>query len=157
MRSWVAVLLLVMTPAIAGQREERTWGELANLVNRQIRMTTPKGVVIQGTMTALESDGLVMQIRSTTDKKLCPKGRYVASRSEVTTLDVVSKGKKFRAIGTIVGVWSGLALGIYAGAHMDSGGAALAVFGAVGAGLTTAGYLIGDAADTHTLTISVKP
>jgi hypothetical protein len=41
MRSWVAVLLLVITPALAGQREERTWGELANLVNRQIPITTP--------------------------------------------------------------------------------------------------------------------
>jgi hypothetical protein len=153
----MAASLLLLAPMMAGQKEERTWGELANLANRQIRLTTPKGVVIQGPMTALESEGLVMQIRSTTDKKAYPKGRYVAPRAEVKTVDVLTKGRKFRAIGTIVGVWSGLALGVYAGGHMDSAGAALTIFGLVGGGLTTAGYLIGDAADTHTLTITVRP
>lgn len=157
MRKWIAVLLLVVAPVLAGQQEERTCGKSANLTNRQIRLTTPKGVVIQGTMAALEAEGLVMQIRSTTDKTLYPEGRYVASRAEMKTLNFLSEGRKFRVIGTMVGVRTGLALGAYAGAHMHWGGAALAVFGAVGAGLTTGGYLIGDAEDTRALTIAVKP
>jgi len=35
--------------------------------------------------------------------------------------------------------------------------AALAIFGLVGRGLTTAWSRLGDAADTHTLTITVRP
>lgn len=157
MRYFAAALMLTMAPVIAGEREERSWGELANLANREIRLTMPQGAVIKGTLTAVEAEGLVLQIRSTTDKKAYPKGRFVAPRADVKTLDVLSKGKKFRVIGTIVGVWAGLTLGIYAGIHMDSAGAALAVLGGIGGGATAAGYLIGDAADTRTVTIVVKP
>lgn len=157
MRTLVAGVMLLMAPLAASQPEERTWSELASLVNRQIRMTMPQGTVIEGTLTAVETDGLVLQIRSTTDKKAYPRGRFVAPRAEVKTLDVLSKGRKFRVIGTIVGAWAGLALGIYAGAHMDSAGPALAVFGVIGGGLTTAGYVIGDSADTQTRTIVVRP
>jgi len=157
MRRSIAVLLLVIAPALAGQREERTWGELADLVGRKIRMTTPKAVVVEGTVTALEADALVMQIGKTSDKNAYPKGRYAAPRADLKSLDVLTKGKKFRVIGTIIGAWGGLALGIYAALHTQTAARAHAVLGGVGGGATVAGYLIGDAADSQTLNISVKP
>ena len=59
--------------------------------------------MIEGTVTALEADALVMQIGKTSDKNVYPKGRYAASRAEVKTLGVLTKCKKFRVIGTIIG------------------------------------------------------
>jgi len=117
---------LVSTPPFARRTEERTWRELANLLNQNIWMTTPKGAVTERTMSALEAEGLVMQIRSTSDKKAFPKGRHLAPKSDAKMLDLLTKGRKFRMFGTMIGAWAG----------------ECAVLGWIGDGPTTAGCAI---------------
>lgn len=156
-------LLLVSTvvfgfhgQAKAGDKEELTWGELSTLNGRTIRMTMPEAAVITGKLTAVEPEGLVLQIQKTTDKMAYPKGRFVVPRAQVKTLDILSKRRRGRVIGTICGAWLGLSVGTYAGIHTNSVGAGLATLTGVGGGLTTLGYYLGDAADRRITTVVVR-
>ncbi len=151
-----AVLLGFHTQAKAGDKEELTWDELSSLSGRTIRLTMPETAVITGKLTAVEPQGLVLQISKTTDKAAYPKGRFVVPRSAVKVLDVLSKRKRGRVIGTIFGAWSGLSLGAYAGFHANSAGAALATLAGVGGGLTTLGYYLGNTADGSTTIVVVR-
>jgi hypothetical protein len=156
MRLLLALALLTVTPVFSGAKEELRWTELPTLAGRTLRVTMPSGAVISGKLTAVEADGLVLQIRQTTDKEAYPKGRFVVPRSQVKVLSVLSKGKRYRVIGTICGAWFGLGLGSYAAIHTDSAGPALATLAGVGGGLTVLGYYLGDAADGRTTTIIVR-
>ena len=157
------VLLLMSTVVLgfhaqakAGDTEELTWGELSSLNGRIIRVAMPEAAVITGKLTGVQPEGLILQIQKTTNKTAYPKGRFVVPRSQVKTLDVLSKRKRFRVIGTICGAWIGLGAGSYAALHTNSAGAALATLAGVGGGLTTLGYYLGDAADSHTTTVVVR-
>jgi hypothetical protein len=117
----------------------------------------PSGATVSGELTAVEADSLVLQVRQTSDKKVVPKGRLLVQRAQVKTLGLSTKGKSFKALGTIVGAFAGFGLGIYAAAHTDSAGPGIAVFAAVGAGLTALGYYVGAAPERKTTIITVRP
>jgi hypothetical protein len=151
-----AVALGFHTEAKAGDREELTWGELSSLNGRTIRMTMPEMAVITGRLTAVEPQGLVLQISKTTDKRSYPKGRFVVPRAEVKVLAVLCKRKRGKVIGTICGAWLGLTVGIFAAIPANSAGAALATLAGVGGGITTLGYYLGDAADRRTTTVVIR-
>jgi hypothetical protein len=156
MRLLVTLALVAATPLLSGTKEELTWTELPALTGRILRMTMPHGVVISGKLTAVEPEALVLQIRRTTDSEAYPKGRFLVPRSQVKVFSVLSKGKRYRVIGTICGAWLGLGLGTYAAIHTDSAGAGIATLSAVGGGLTTLGYFLGDAADGRTTTVVIR-
>jgi hypothetical protein len=152
----VALALLAATPLLSGAKEELTWTELPTFTGRILRMTMPLGAVISGKLTAVEPEALVLQIRQTTDSNVYPKGRFLVPRSQVKVFSVLSKGKRYRVIGTICGAWFGLGLGTYAAIHTNSAGAGLATLSAVGGGLTALGYYLGDAADGRTTTVVIR-
>ena len=109
---------------------------------QHIRVAMPEASCITGKLTGVQPEGLILQIQKTTNKTAYPKGRFVVPRSQVKTLDVLSKRKRFRVIGTICGAWIGLGAGSYAALHTNSAGAALATLAGVGGGLTTLGYFL---------------
>jgi hypothetical protein len=148
--------ILLISPLLAGERSERTWNELPSLTGSNVRFVMPKGAVISGTLTAVEPEGLVVQIEKTTDKANYPKGRLVVPRSEVKVFDVRSKTSRYRAIGTVFGAALGLGLGVLAAVHTDSTAGAIGSFAGVTGGTATLGYFLGDAADRRTTTIVVR-
>jgi hypothetical protein len=155
-RLFAAVILLAMSLQAARPQEELKWSELGTLSGRTIRIVMPDKAVIGGKLTTAEPDGLVLQIKNTTNKNAYPKGRFVVPRAQVKAFEVLSRGKRFRTIGTICGAWFGLGLGTYAAFHTNSAGAAIATLGAVGAGSTLLGYYLGDAADKKGTTIVIR-
>ena len=66
------VLLLMSTVVLgfhaqakAGDTEELTWGELSSLNGRMIRVAMPEAAVITGKLTAVQPEGLILQIQKT--------------------------------------------------------------------------------------------
>jgi len=157
MRFALALLWLSAVALRAADREERTWIELPSLVGSEIRFATAMGTTIRGRLTAVESDALVVQIKSTSDKVGYPKGRCVIPRAEVRVFEVRSRTSRYRVIGTVTGAALGLGLGGLAAIHTDSGAAAIASFAAITGGVTPAGYFLGVAADNHWTTIVIRP
>lgn len=156
MRRLCLLPIVFLFPLLAGDRQERTWTELPYLAGSKVRFAMPDGTTFSGTLTAVEPEGLVIQIEKTTDKASHPKGRFVVPRSEVRVFDVRSKTKRYRVVGTYFGAALGLALGALAALHTDSAAGAIGSFAGVTGGTATLGYFLGDLADHRTTTIVIR-
>ncbi len=157
MRRLIALTLLFSVILPAANKEEWTWSELSSLKGRTVSMTMPSGATVSGALTAVEDENLVLQVRQSSDKKASPKGRLAVPRAQVKSLELPSKGRGFKALGTIVGAFAGVGLGGYAAAHTNSVAAGIAVFAAVGGGVTALGYYLGAAPEHRTTIITVRP
>jgi hypothetical protein len=156
MLRFCALILFAVVPVLAAVAEQMTWRELSSLTGRQIRMTMPNAATIEGRITAVEPDSLVLQVRKTSDRATYPQGRLSIPRAQVTTIGLHWKTKRWRVVGTICGAWLGLGFGAYAALHTESAGPALATLAGVGAGLTTLGYVAGSAADSRSTTVVIR-
>lgn len=161
LRHAVCLTLLLGTLAAVTVRANATspvrlsWEELPNAVlGKTVLIAIPDGPMVTGKATGITSDALLIDIRTTTNAASHPKGPARLPRASVRALQVRTKGKVFRVVGTALGSAAGFGGG--AGAAWGIGGGILgnqhqtqatAAFFGIWAGGTAAGYFLGNAAD----------
>ncbi len=136
------------------------WGDLGRIVtNRRVSLTLPSGIRLQGDVTSVEPDSLVLFVTKTSDKRAYPKGRGLVPRPEVTTLRVSkTTGYTWRVAGTAIGGGLGALLGVGLAQYASSRGGHAVAAGVAGVVIPTAlGYLGGWSADRKTFLVSVEP
>ena len=155
----LTLLLLGQTNAWAASAPlELKWNELnAAIYGRIVELTLPGAFTVTGEVAAVREDGLVLDVKKTSDAKAFPKGNAVIPRSSVTLLKLEKRsGKTGRTIGTTLGVLGGVVLGGYIAVKTaNSPGAGIAVFLASAAAISVAGHLAGRAADKRTTLIRI--
>lgn len=159
----IAMLLSAAGSGLAEPPRHVTWGELSFVTGRTVRISMPDGAVISGKTTAVEPDALVMRIERTANKTAYPKGSFRVPRSGLKVLEMQRRSYHWRVISTALGACAGLAGGFAAAVGIDGlwgsngrGGQAAAALIGITVGLTTAGYLVGNAADKHFTTITIR-
>jgi hypothetical protein len=158
-----AVLLLWMAPAAGAVSPQRlTWDELPQLVGKHVSIPLYDGGAVSGKVREVQPDALVLEVSKTTSSVAYPKGMMRVPREKLHVLDLHGKGVKYRVLGTTLGFvagaagGTGVALGVQGGLFSDEHGAAAGVaFVGVMAGVTAAGYALGNAADRRTTTIQI--
>jgi hypothetical protein len=160
-----AMLLLFLAPAAGAVTPQRlTWEELPQLVGKHVSIALYDGGAVSGTVREVQADALLIQVSRSTNPVAYPKGPMRVPRTKLHVLDLHEKGFKYRAIGTALGFVAGAAGGLGV-AFKAQGGlfgnehqtAAPAGMVAVMAGVTAAGYAVGNAADRRTTTIQIIP
>lgn len=138
---------------------ELRWNELnSNIYNKSVELALPGAITVKGDVAAVREDGLVLDIKKTSDSKRLPKGNAVIPRSSITLLKVVEHGTNWRTMGTLIGTIGGVALGGYIAANTaDSAGPALAIFVVTASAAAVAGRVVGGNADRRTKMIRVVP
>jgi len=153
------LLLLGQTNAIAAPAPlELRWNELnAAVYGRIVELTLPGAVTIKGEVAAVREDGLVLDVKKTSNAKALPKGNAVIPRGSVTLLKLEKRGgSNWHTIGTVMGVLSGVVVGGYlAGKTSLDAGPVIAVFLGTTAALTAVGERAGNAADHRTSLIRI--
>lgn len=157
----VAIALVGQSTGMAAPRPlELQWRELSSTIRGQtIQFTLPAGVTLSGDVIVVREEALVVNVRRTSDPKAYPKGNATIPRTSVTVLSMKeSDGRWGRKIGSRLGTLSGVLAGAYVVAKTEpSGGAGLAIFGAITAAGMLGGYFIGRSADTRVTLIRVVP
>jgi hypothetical protein len=159
---------LVVAFALAGQSTgmaapgplELKWSELSSTIGgRTVKLTLPEGATVSGEVIVIREESLVINVRKTSDPKAYPKGNATIPRTSVTVLRMIeSNGHWGRKIGSRLGTLSGVLAGAYVVAKTEpSGGAGLAIFGAITAAGMLGGYFIGRSADARATLIRVVP
>jgi hypothetical protein len=158
-----AMLLLWVAPAARADSPRRlTWEELPQLVGKRVSIPLYDGGAVAGTVREVQADALVIEVSKTTSPVAYPKGPMRVPRAKLHVLDLHGKGFKYRVLGTALGFVAGtaggvgVALGVQGGPFGDEHGrvAGAALVGMM-AGVTTAGYAMGNAADRRTTTIQI--
>ena len=158
--SSLALLISGQTIAYAASAPvELKWNELnATIFNKTVALTVPGAVTVKGGVAAVREDGLVLDIRKTSDSSRFPKGNATIPRASVTLLQVEEHGTNWRTMGTVIGAIGGAALGGYVAARTaHSEGAGVAIFIATASAAAVAGHVAGGSADRKTKTIRVVP
>jgi hypothetical protein len=158
-----AVLLLWIAPAAGAVSPRRlTWDELPQLVGKHVSIALYDGGAVAGKVREVQADALLIDVSRTTSPVVFPKGPMRVPRATLHVLDLHGKGFKYRVLGTALGFVAGtaggvgVALGVQGGLFSDSHGRASgAAFVGVMAGVTAAGYALGNAADRRTTTIQI--
>jgi hypothetical protein len=158
-----AVLLLWIAPAAGAVAPQRlTWEELPRLVGKHVSIALYDGGAVAGKVREVQADALLIQVSKSTNPVAYPKGPLRVPRATLHVLDLHGKGFKYRVIGTALGFVAGaaggmvVALGVQGGLFSDEHGTASgAALVGIMAGVTTAGYAVGNAADRRTTTIRI--
>jgi hypothetical protein len=155
----VAFALVGQSTGIAAPRPlELKWSELSSTIRgRTIRLTLPEGATVSGEVIVVREESLVVNVRKTSDPKAYPTGNATIARTSVTVLRMTeSDGRWGRKVGSRLGTLSGVLAGVYVVAKTEpSGGAGLAIFGAITAAGMLGGYFVGRSADARTTLIQV--
>lgn len=157
-------LALLPTPVKGAAPRQVKWEGLSMVVGREVSVVMPGGAVVRGKATEVGPDALVVSVHKTSDSTAYPKGTTRVPRASLHTLEMHTKGHKFRVIGTVLGATAGLAGGVAAAigiqgglfGNQHQGAAAAACIGIAAAG-TVGGYLAGNAADRQSTMIEVLP
>jgi hypothetical protein len=157
-----AMLLFLVAPAAGAVTPERlTWEELPQLVGKHVSIALYDGAV-SGAVREVQADALLIEVSKSTNPAAYPKGPMRVPRATLHVLDLHGKGVKYRVIGTALGFVAGAAGGLGVAIKAQGG-----LFGnehqtaapvgmiAVMAGVTAAGYALGNAADRRTTTIRI--
>jgi hypothetical protein len=155
-----ATLLLWLAPAARADAPQRlTWEELPQLVGKRVSIALYDGGAVAGKVREVQDDALVIQVSKSTNPVAYPNGLLRVPRGKLHVLDLHGKGFKYRVLGTAIGFAAGAVGAVAAGGGVSlsrddqgtTGGASLAVL----AGVTAAGYAVGNAADRRTTTIRI--
>ena len=157
-----AMLLFLVAPAAGAITPERlTWEELPQLVGKHVSIALYDGAV-SGAVREVQADALLIEVSKSTNPAAYPKGPMRVPRATLHVLDLHGKGVKYRVIGTALGFVAGAAGGLGVAIKAQGGlfgnehqTAAPAGMVAVMAGVTAAGYIVGNAADRRTTTIRI--
>jgi hypothetical protein len=157
----VAFALVGQSTGVAAPRPlELKWSELSStILGRTVQLTLPEGATVSGEVIVVREESLVVNVRKTSDRKAVPKGNAPIPRASVTLLSMTeSRGHWGRKVGARLGTLSGVLAGAYVVAKTEpSGGADLAIFGAITAAGMLGGYFIGRSADARATLIRVVP
>ena len=159
----VAFACLLQNPALAAKREsvEVEWNDLDQLISgRKVALCLPDSTDIEGKVLSVAPDGLVMQIRKTSDAQAHAKGQALIPRSSVTALQLKKTKGPWRTICTTIGAGGGFLLGGFVSVFVAPERSSLtagtkAAFVAVMGGLAIVGYLVGRKADRKVIIIRV--
>ena len=158
------VMLVWGTPRVgAAGKEQRqtTWEGLAAIVGQKVKVVMPDGARIEGKATAVESDSLVVEIHKTSNNAAYPKGMFLLPRATLRAVDVDHPTARWRVLGVAIGGGLGVLSAYFAKAFSGGGflssGSAEGGFAAAAVALPVGGYLIGRAADRHTITYVIAP
>jgi hypothetical protein len=157
------VILLWIAPAARAVTPQRlTWDELPQLVGKHVSIPLYDGGAVAGRVREVQPDALLLEVSKTTSSLAYPKGLMRVPRDKLHVLDLHGKGVKYRVLGTTLGFvagaagGAGVALGVQGGLFSDEHNtAAGAAFVGVMAGVTAAGYALGNVADRRTTTIQI--
>jgi hypothetical protein len=160
------LLALLLTLLVVGQSQvfaagaplELRWDELnSTIYGHTVELTLPGAITVSGNVAAIREDGLVLDVKKTTDRKAFPKGNAMIPRASVTLLSLEQHGgSHWRTIGTVIGVLSGVALGGYTAAKTaNSPGSGVAIFLGTASAISVAGFYAGHVADKTTTEIRV--
>jgi len=149
------------TLAGAASKEQRqtTWEGLSAIVGQKVRVVMPDGTRIEGRAKALEVDALVVEISKSSNKAGYPKGKFLVPRATLKAVDVARNTKRWQ----IVGVTAGSAVGVLVFVALVVRGGVLTpnqrtdAYAAAGGCIPVLGYLLGRAADRHTVTYVITP
>ncbi len=162
-RSAVAFLFLwCLNPTFAlAQKKplELKWAEIAPLVaGHHVEVTLRSGAKIAGEAVTVREDSLVIDVIRSSHKEKGPLGSTAVPRDAIVLIKLERiHGTWGRNMGTTIGVISGMVLGGNAGAHINSIGGALTVFGAVTSGVAVLGYFAGKNLDRKFTRIVIVP
>ena len=158
-----AALLLSLAPAACAASPQRlTWEELPQLVGKYVSIALYDGGAVAGRVREVLPDALLIQVSKSTNPAVYPRGPILVPRAKLHVLDLHGKGHKYRVIGAALGFVAGaasgmgVAIGVQGGLFSNGHGtAAGAAFVGVLAGVTAAGYAVGNVADRRTTTIRI--
>ena len=158
-----AMLLLWIAPAARAVVPQRlTWEELPQLVGKNVSIALYDGGAVAGRVREVQADALLIEVSRSTNPVAYPKGPMRVPRDKLHVLDLHGKGFKYRVLGTALGFAAGVAGGaavairvqggLFGDEHKTAAGAGMV---GVMAGVTAAGYAMGNAADRRTTTIRI--
>ncbi len=163
-RSCLLILVPFFLCGAADLPRQMKWEELPTLLGRNVSIVMPQGAAVSGKVAAIEPDVMLLHVSRTTDRVTFPKGELRVPRAGLHTLELHSKGHKFRILGTSLGFVAGVTGGAAAAIGVQGGlfsnnhqGAAAATFFGIIAGASAGGYFIGNAGDRKSVTIQVLP
>ena len=154
-----ALLVLLLAPAtFAATEVELRWDELSPMITgKEVALVLPNGAAVRGEAIAVRTDGLVMVVKRTSDKKLQPKGQATIPREQVKLLDLRRpRSAAGRIALTIVGAFGGMTLGaLLAVTVIDNVAAAVVTYLGMAVGGAVLGYYTGDEIDRRTTRIKI--
>ncbi len=123
---------------------------------KKIAVVLPDGAHLKGTVLAVESEKLILDVQHTSDKQHYPKGRVEIPRASVRTFSMTVDRVFWKVTGAAIGLGIGLAIAVpvNAYAHNEGDGAPGAI-AAIIAVPTALGFLAGRSADRKTVTVTV--
>src|SRR6267154_4292662 len=100
----VALLLVGQSNTFgASAPVELKWNELTTVIyQKTVELTLPNAVTVKGHVAAVREDGLVLDIKKTSDSKAFPKGNGMIPRASVTLLKLEKRGSNWRTLGTVI-------------------------------------------------------
>jgi hypothetical protein len=162
MRTAISILLIVLAVATPVWADERSlhWYDLSTFVaDHSIALTLPDGARIEGRAIAFEPAQLVLDVHKTTDPSAHPRGRQSIPRAQAQIFVVNRPTIRWRIIGTSIGGIAGVPVGVVAALEKDglfsNKGNGNGIVVAIIAGLASAGFLLGWAADRRKTTVTV--
>ena len=157
-----AALVSFGFPARAASLIHVPWQGLSTVIGKTVSVAMPGGAIIRGKAVGLEPDALLVNVKNTSDAQTWPKGLVRVPRATLHRLEMQTKGKAFRILGTVLGFTGGLAAGAGAAIGIQGGilsnnnpGKAAAALCGIWGGVTVAGYLVGNAADKHWTAVEI--
>jgi len=162
----LAFSLFMANTAVSETGSETTWGDLAAAAGtRMVSLILPDGALLEGTIAKVNSQDLILLIRSSSDSTYRRGQQVAVPRAAIKVVQArVTKGL-WRAIVSAMGAAAGaiggwaLAEGVFhasgegQGIWRESKGA-LCLFGA-GAGGAAAGYMVGSKLDRDILILNI--
>jgi len=133
------------------------WDGLYVVIGHTVSITMPGGAVVTGKAAGVESDALVLSVAKTTDRRAYPKGPLRAPRATLHRLDMLKKGRAYRAVLTPLGAIAGLACGVGVTFGSKGSGKNAAAFAGLWAAGIAGGYVLGNSADRHWISVEILP
>lgn len=136
------------------------------IVGKKVSLVLPGGETISGTAKIVETDALVVKVGKPDTSAICNAGMCRIPRFSLHAVQVHSKTRRYRIIGTTIGSIAGFFAGALASFAIEGGGffgpsrnegkAAAAAVGIIVAGVA-GGYALGNAADRKTIALIIEP
>jgi hypothetical protein len=154
---------------VASEKQvELHWSQLGiflrdgNMLNRgKAMLVLPDSKIVEGQITAVRTEVLMLNVTESSDKKVHPRGMHSIPKSSVATIRYIQNKGILRHLGMIGGIGGGIVLDVavclkYCTDQGRQGGLLIGML-AIPAGTGTAGYLAGRASDHKVIIIKVVP
>ncbi len=99
----VAILSILPLLAEGGEVMHVKWEELPMIVGETVKIALPGGAVITGMAVGIESDALVCNVKTTTNRKASPKGVLRVPRATLHKLEIRTSSRTAWAVGMAAG------------------------------------------------------